>query len=61
MWLQNHARRETEIALTFKCECIQGVPGRKVNFLGGRIVGHSNKNIYMNMFPIPNGFRGRAI
>jgi hypothetical protein len=31
---------------------IQGVPGGKVNILGG----HSKKKVHMNMCPIPNGF-----
>jgi len=38
---------------------IQGVPGGKVNILGGHIIGHSKKKTYM--CPTPNGFRGRAI
>ena len=40
---------------------IQGVLGRKVNILGGLSMGHSKKNVYMYMCPIPNGFRDRAI
>jgi hypothetical protein len=35
---------------------IQGVPGGKVNILRGHSIGHSKKNIYMNMCPISNGF-----
>jgi hypothetical protein len=40
---------------------IQGVPGGKDNILGGHSIGHSKQNLYMNMCPIPNGFRDRAI
>jgi hypothetical protein len=42
---------------------IQGVPGGKVNILGGHSIGHSKKKVYMNVCPIPNGFRylGRSI
>jgi len=41
---------------------IQGVPGGKVNILGGHSIGHSKQNyIHVNMYPIPNGFRDRAI
>jgi hypothetical protein len=41
---------------------IQGVPGGKVNILGGHNTGHSKqKSLYMYMCPIPNGFRDRAI
>jgi hypothetical protein len=40
---------------------VQGVPGGKVNILGGHSIGHFKKKLYMNMCPIPNGFRDRAI
>jgi hypothetical protein len=40
---------------------IQGVPGVKLNILGGHSIGHSKQNVYMYMCPIPNGFRDRAI
>jgi hypothetical protein len=30
-------------------------------FLGGHSIGHSKQNLYMNMCPIPNVFRDRAI
>jgi hypothetical protein len=41
---------------------IQGVPGGKVNILVGDSIGHSKqKKLYMNMCPIPNGFRDRDI
>jgi hypothetical protein len=36
---------------------MQSVPGGKVNILGGHSIGHSKKNIYMNVCPILNGFR----
>jgi hypothetical protein len=36
---------------------IQSVPGGKVNILEGHSIGHSKKKVYMNMCPIPNGFR----
>jgi hypothetical protein len=36
---------------------IQGVPGGKVNILGGHSIGHYKKKVYMNMCLIPNGFR----
>jgi hypothetical protein len=43
-------------------ENTQGVPGGKVNILGGHSIGHSKqKKIYMNICPIPMGFRDRAI
>jgi hypothetical protein len=35
---------------------IQGVPGGKVNILGGHSIGHSKQKLYMNMCPILNGF-----
>jgi hypothetical protein len=38
-------------------ETVQGVPGGKVSILGGHSIGHSKKKVYMNMRPIPNGFR----
>jgi hypothetical protein len=43
---------------------IQGVPGGKVNILGGHIIGHfKQKIVYIlsYMYLIPNGFRDRAI
>jgi hypothetical protein len=40
---------------------IQGVPGGKLNILGGHRDGHSKQNVYMYMCPIPNSFRDRAI
>ena len=36
---------------------IQGVPGGKVNIQGGYSIGHSKQKNYMNIYPIPNGFR----
>ena len=39
----------------------QSVPGGKVNILGGHSVGHSKQKYLKNKFPIPNGFRDRAI
>jgi hypothetical protein len=36
---------------------IQDIPGGKVNILGGHSIGHSKKNVYMNICPIPDGFR----
>jgi hypothetical protein len=39
---------------------IQNVPGGKFNILGDHSIGHSKK-VDMNMCPIPNGFRDRAI
>jgi hypothetical protein len=36
----------------------QGDPGGKVSILGGHSIGHSKQN---EMYPIPNGFRDRAI
>jgi hypothetical protein len=43
------------------CVCIEGVPGGKVNVLGGHCIGHSKQNALSNMCPIPNGLRDRAI
>jgi hypothetical protein len=46
------------------CVCvhaIQGVPGGKVNILGGHSVGYSEGNLCMYVCPILNGFRDRAI
>jgi hypothetical protein len=40
---------------------IQSVPGGKDNILGGHSIGNSKQKLYMNMCPIPNGFRDRAI
>jgi hypothetical protein len=40
---------------------IQGVPGGKDNILGGPSIGHSKQNLYINIRPIPNGFRDRTI
>jgi hypothetical protein len=39
---------------------IQSVPGGEINILGGHSIGHSKKKIYVNMCPIPNGFRYSA-
>jgi hypothetical protein len=39
---------------------VQYVPGGKVN-IRDHIISHSKKKKYMNMCPIPNGFRDRAI
>jgi hypothetical protein len=36
---------------------IQSAPEGKVNILGDYSIGHSKKKVYMNMYPIPNGFR----
>jgi hypothetical protein len=36
---------------------IQHVPGGKVNIVRVYSIGHSKKKVYMNMCPIPNGFR----
>jgi hypothetical protein len=33
----------------------------KVNVLGGHSIGHSKKNLYMYVCPIPNGFWDRDI
>jgi hypothetical protein len=35
----------------------RNVPGGKVNILGGHSIGNPKKTFYMNMCPIPNGFR----
>jgi hypothetical protein len=44
------------------CEgTIQSVPGEKVNIPGDHSIGHSKKTVYMNMCPIPNGSRDRAL
>ena len=40
---------------------IQSVQRGKVTVLVGHSIGHLSKNIYMNMCPIPNDFRDRAI
>jgi hypothetical protein len=40
---------------------IQRVPGGKVNILGGHGIGHSKKKVYVNMCPIPDGFRYLAL
>jgi hypothetical protein len=41
---------------------IQVVPGGKVNILGGHSIGHfKQKQLYIYMCPIPNGFWDRAI
>jgi hypothetical protein len=40
---------------------IQGVPGEKVNIMGGHSIGDSKQTLHMNMCPITNGFRDRAI
>jgi hypothetical protein len=41
---------------------IQGVPGGKVNIFGGHSIGHSKQeNVYMYVWPIPNGFRATVI
>jgi hypothetical protein len=42
-------------------EYVQSVPGGKVNILGGHSLGHSKQKVYMQMRPILNGFRDRAI
>ena len=40
---------------------IQGISEGKINILGGYSIGHSKQKRYMNMCPIPNGFRDRVI
>jgi hypothetical protein len=58
-----------ECRTTYKMFCyghkykahIEGVPGGKVNNLGGHSIGHSKQKLCMYMCPIPNGFRNRAI
>jgi hypothetical protein len=51
----------------FRCKYIYthrvwGVPGGKVNILGGNSIGHfKKKKVCTYMCPIPNGFRDRAI
>jgi hypothetical protein len=41
---------------------MQGVPGIKINILGGHTIGHSKqKKVYMSVCPIPNSFRDRII
>jgi hypothetical protein len=41
---------------------IQSVPGGKVSILGDHSIGHSKqKRKCICMYPIPNGFRDRAI
>jgi hypothetical protein len=50
-----------QLKITLLEDHIQSVPGGKVNILGGHTIGHSKKKIYMNMCPIPNSFRDRAI
>jgi hypothetical protein len=42
-------------------EVTQSVPGGSANILGGHNIGHSKQKVSMYMFPIPDGFRGRAI
>jgi hypothetical protein len=39
----------------------QSVPGGKDNILRGHSIGYSKQKRYMNMCPIPNGFRDTAI
>jgi len=65
MWLvqfsyaDNMARQPKQLLLS--SWDIQSVPGGKVNILGGHSIGHSKQNVYMNMCPTPNGYRGRGI
>jgi hypothetical protein len=33
---------------------IQDIPGVKVSILECHSIGHSNKNIFVNMYPLPN-------
>jgi hypothetical protein len=42
-------------------ETIQGVPGGKVNIIGGHTVCHFKQKVYMYMCSIPNGFQDRAV
>jgi hypothetical protein len=48
------------ILIMLSFDAIQGVPERKVNFLGGHSIGHYKQKLYMYMCPILNGFRDRA-
>jgi hypothetical protein len=41
----------------YSSETIQGDSGVKVNILGAYSIGHCNRNIYMYMCPILNGYR----
>jgi hypothetical protein len=53
--ISNSSARQTSHA-------IQDVPGGNANILGGHSIGHSKqKEVYMYMCPIPNGFRDTAI
>jgi hypothetical protein len=40
---------------------IQSVPGGKVSILRRHSIGNSRQKLYMYMYPVPNGFRDRAI
>jgi hypothetical protein len=40
---------------------IHGVAGGMFYILGGHSIGHSKQKLYMDMCPIPNGFRDTAI
>jgi hypothetical protein len=63
IFLKNRRHEEdTYIFIQYKLHWnIQGVSGGKVNILGVHSNGHSKQKLYMNMCPVPNGFRDRAI
>jgi hypothetical protein len=41
--------------------CIMKAPGGNLNILGGHSIAHSKQKSFMYTYPIPNGFRDRAI
>jgi hypothetical protein len=59
LWKNNLRQIHEACLITTICVTLNtGVPGGKVNILGGHSIDHyKKKKVYMNMYPIPNGFR----
>jgi hypothetical protein len=55
--LKHISRGSIFIKLRPEKKIYTGVPGGKVNILGGRVSVIPTKKVYMNMCAIPNGFR----
>jgi hypothetical protein len=60
--LPSTCRRIHNLPTTLPLDAAQGVPGGKVNILGGHGICHSKQEkLYLYICPIPKGFRDGAI
>jgi hypothetical protein len=51
----------SDASINLQLDDKHGVPGEKVNILGGHSIGHSKQKMYVYTCSIPNGFRDKAI